>query len=45
MSRIDEHLAGLAVPAGDTYELERDPDGRHQAIIRTDILGQAEESA
>ena len=40
---IAQSLAILTVPAGDTYELERDPHGPHQAIIRTDLRDEGEE--
>ena len=42
---IAESLAMLTVPAGDTYELERDPHGPHQAIIRTNLRDKSEERA
>ncbi len=34
---IDECLALLAVPEGDPYDLERDPEGIHTRIIRTNL--------
>ena len=34
---MDAQLQELTVPAGDTYELERDPEGRHAGIIKTDL--------
>lgn len=34
---IDAQLQEQPVPAGDTYELERDPEGRHARIIKTNL--------
>jgi aryl-alcohol dehydrogenase-like predicted oxidoreductase len=34
---IDRCLDALVVPPGDTYELERDPAGKHRGIIKTDL--------
>ena len=39
---IEQCLATLQIPPGDTYELERDPHGKHQGIIKTDLRNQAE---
>ena len=36
---IDEHLESQPRPRGDMYELERDPDGPHAKIIKTDLRG------
>jgi len=36
-ARLAEAIAGLAGPAGDVYGLEREPGGRHAAIMRTDL--------
>ena len=35
--RLAAHLSGQAVPPGDPYDLERDPDGVHSQILRTDL--------
>ena len=37
LQAIGQCLDTLAVPPGDTYELERDPGGKHQGIIKTDL--------
>ena len=34
---INEQLKAQAIPPGDTYELERNPDGLHAKIIKTDL--------
>jgi len=34
---IEAQLQQHPVPAGDTYELERDPEGRHAKIIKTNL--------
>ena len=34
---IEAQLQEQPVPAGDTYELERDPDGKHAKIIKTNL--------
>lgn len=38
---IDETLRMQPVPPGDTYELERNPDGQHAKIIRTELRTEA----
>ena len=35
--RLSSRLASLIIPPGDMYELERDPDGVHAGIIKTDL--------
>ena len=45
LSSIDECLQALKVPPGDTYDLERDPVGPHQAIIKTDLGNEVKDSA
>jgi len=44
-SAIDAFLDRQPVPPGDMYALERDPFGRHSAIIKTDINSAAEGGA
>ena len=38
---IGRCLETLAIPPGDAYELERDPRGVHQGIIKTDLRNEA----
>lgn len=42
--RLRESVDALPMPPGDMYELERDPDGPHARIIRTDLRA-ADETA
>jgi len=44
-SALDAFLDRQPVPPGDMYALERDPFGRHSAIIKTDINSAAEGGA
>jgi aryl-alcohol dehydrogenase-like predicted oxidoreductase len=36
-AELDAHLSGQAIPAGDMYELERDPVGPHTRVIKTEL--------
>ena len=36
-AQLSERLATLRIPPGDMYALERDPDGAHAGIIKTDL--------
>jgi len=36
---LDAHLANQAIPPGDMYDLERDADGPHTRIIKTNLQG------
>jgi diketogulonate reductase-like aldo/keto reductase len=40
---ISAQLSSQAIPAGDMYELERDPDGPHTRIIKKNLHGKEEQ--
>ncbi|MDJ0842484.1 MAG: aldo/keto reductase [Acidobacteriota bacterium] len=37
LAAIDDYLAGFPGPEGDTFDLERIPDGPHQIIMKTNL--------